>query len=186
MRILVTGGAGFIGSRLVPALVAGGHEVVVVDDLSSSGSWRPLARVKSDVALVAADLRDEAALARLPGGACDRVYHLAASFANERSIEDPDHDRSVNVDGTRAVLAHAAERGVGLFVYTGSSSSYGDVEPPFREDGPQRPGTPYACSKLEAEQLVRAAQLPSAVFRLFNVYGPGDPPGRFRNAIPNM
>src|SRR5581483_8752058 len=84
------------------------------------------------------------------------------------------------------VVAMARRVGCGIFVYTGSSSSYGDVPVPFDEDGPIRPYTPYAISKQVGETYVRASGLPYAIFRLFNVYGPGDPPGRYRNAIPNM
>jgi nucleoside-diphosphate-sugar epimerase len=84
------------------------------------------------------------------------------------------------------VVAMAQRAGCGLFVYTGSSSSYGDVPVPFEEDGPTRPYTPYAMSKQVGETFVRSSGLPYAIFRLFNVYGPGDPPGRFRNAVPNM
>ena len=80
----------------------------------------------------------------------------------------------------------ARRLGCGLFVYTGSSSSYGDVEPPFHEDGPTRPYTPYAISKQVGETYVRSSGISHAIFRLFNVYGPGDPPGRYRNAVPNM
>jgi len=91
-----------------------------------------------------------------------------------------------NIEGTLNVLALARRVGCGLFAYTGSSSSYGDVPVPFEEDGPTLPYTPYAMSKHAGETHVRTSGLPSVVFRLFNVYGPGDPPGRYRNAVPNM
>src|SRR6185503_6223369 len=135
---------------------------------------------------VHADVRVAADLGRLPPGTYDRVYHLAASFANALSVEHPLLDMQTNVEGTRNVLEHARRHGCGLFVYTGSSSSYGDAPPPFSEDLPPRPYTPYALSKQLGEACVREAGLPFSAFRLFNVYGPGDPPGRYRNAIPNM
>jgi nucleoside-diphosphate-sugar epimerase len=91
-----------------------------------------------------------------------------------------------NVEGTLNVVAMARRVGCGLFVYAGSSSSYGDVPVPFEEDGPMRPYTPYAISKHVGEAYVRSSGLPYAILRLFNVYGPGDPPGRYRNAVPNM
>jgi UDP-glucose 4-epimerase len=91
-----------------------------------------------------------------------------------------------NIEGTLNVLALARRAGCGLFVYTGSSSSYGDVAVPFEEEGPTRPYTPYAISKQVGEAYVRSSGLRAAIFRLFNVYGPGDPPGRYRNAVPNM
>jgi len=186
MRVVVTGGAGFIGSNLVRALVTQGHRVVVVDNLASTWSLRLIEDVAKDIEFVHGDIRLPDDLGRVPGGPFDRVYHLAASFANELSIEFPEIDTHSNAEGTANVLAMARRVGCGLFVYTGSSSSYGDVPVPFREEGPMRPYTPYARSKYEGERCVLASGLPCAIFRLFNVYGPGDPPGRFRNAVPNM
>jgi nucleoside-diphosphate-sugar epimerase len=186
MRVLVTGGAGFIGSNLVRALVRAGDEVVVVDNLATMHSLRLLDGVRDDVQFFHGDVRDREDLDRLPAAPYDRVYHLAASFANELSMEHPTLDMRTNIEGTLNVLAHARRAGCGLFVYAGSSSSYGDAPPPFREDDATRPSTPYAMSKQVGEMSVRASGLPHAVFRLFNVYGPGDPPGRYRNAIPNM
>ncbi|UJR84393.1 Hypothetical protein I5071_64720 [Sandaracinus amylolyticus] len=180
----MTGGAGFVGSRLALALAAEGHRVVVADNLSGCGGWQLLGA--GAVERVHADIRIADDLERLPGGAWDRVYHLAASFANARSVAYPQLDETTNVGGTANVIAHAKARGCGLFVYAGSSSSYGDVAPPFREDGPMEPGTPYARTKLAGEQLVRRSGLAHAVLRLFNVYGPGDVPDPWRNAIPNM
>jgi nucleoside-diphosphate-sugar epimerase len=159
---------------------------VVVDDLSSTGSPWLLGDVAADVDLHQVDIRDEDALARLPPGGFDRVYHLAASFANARSIDDPELDRSINVEGTRAIVALAARRGASLLVYTGSSSSYGDAPVPMQEEGPRAPHTPYAHNKLAGESVARSGPVPCAVLRLFNVYGPGDLPGRYRNVIPNM
>jgi nucleoside-diphosphate-sugar epimerase len=101
-------------------------------------------------------------------------------------MEYPTIDMRSNIEGTLNVLTMARRVGCGLFVYTGSSSSYGDVPVPFQEDGPTRPYTPYAISKQVGETYVRSSGVPYAIFRLFNVYGPGDPPGRYRNAVPNM
>jgi len=186
MRVVVTGGAGFIGSNLVRALVRQGDRVLVVDNLASTWSLRLIEDVADQIEFVHGDIRLAEDLERVAAGPFDRVYHLAASFANELSVEYPEIDTHSNVEGTRNVLAMARRVGCGLFVYTGSSSSYGDVPVPFREEGPTRPFTPYAVSKHEGEQHVAAADLPYAIFRLFNVYGPGDPPGRYRNAVPNM
>jgi len=186
MRVVVTGGAGFIGSNLVRALVTQGHRVVVVDNLAATCSLRLIEDVAAAIEFVHGDIRLPEDLARVPDAPFDRVYHLAASFANELSVEFPEIDAHSNAEGTSNVLAMARRVGCGLFVYAGSSSSYGDVPVPFREDGSTRPYTPYARSKYEGERRVLASGLPCAVFRLFNVYGPGDPPGRFRNAVPNM
>jgi UDP-glucose 4-epimerase len=124
--------------------------------------------------------------AALPRGPYDRIYHLAASFANELSLRNPQLDFRTNVEGTRHTLDFAERAGCGLFVYTGTSSSYGDAPVPFVEDGPMHPGTPYARNKRLAEDYVRASRLRAAVFRLFNVYGPGEHPGEHRNAIAAM
>jgi nucleoside-diphosphate-sugar epimerase len=185
-RIVVTGGAGFIGSRLVRALVASGHRVVVADNLTTTHSLFLLDGVLDDIEFVHLDVRCPEDFDRLPKGPCDRVYHLAASFANALSVENPTLDARTNLEGTINVVRWSRRVGVGMLVYTGSSSSYGDAPVPHREDGPMQPATPYAASKLSAEWHVRESRLPNAVFRLFNVYGPGDPPGLYRNAIPNM
>jgi UDP-glucose 4-epimerase len=186
MRVVVTGGAGFIGSNLVRALVRRGAQVTVVDNLATTWSLRLIEDVLDRVEFVHADIRLAEDLERVGTGPVDRVYHLAASFANELSMDHPTIDMRANIEGTVNVLAMARRLGCGLFVYTGSSSSYGDVEPPFHEDGPTRPYTPYAISKQVGETYVRSSGLSYAVFRLFNAYGPGDPPGTYRNAVPNM
>jgi nucleoside-diphosphate-sugar epimerase len=185
-RVLVTGGAGFIGSNLVRALVERGHPVTVIDNLASTWSMRLIEDVAERVEFVHCDVRLAEDLERVGSGPFERVYHLAASFANELSMDYPAIDTRSNVEGTLNVLALARRAGCGLFVYTGSSSSYGDVSVPFEEDGPTQPYTPYAISKQVGETYVRSSGLPYSIFRLFNVYGPGDPPGRYRNAIPNM
>lgn len=186
MRVIVTGGAGFIGSNLVRALVERGHQVVVVDNLATTWSLRLIDDFTDQIEFVHGDVRLAEDLDRVGAGPFDRVYHLAASFANELSMEYPTIDMRSNIEGTLNVLAMARRVGCGVFVYTGSSSSYGDVSVPFEEDGPTRPYTPYAISKHVGESYVRSSGLPYAIFRLFNVYGPGDPPGRYRNAVPNM
>ena len=186
MRVIVTGGAGFIGSNLVRALVERGHQVVVVDNLATMWSLRLIEDVVDRIDFVHGDVRLAEDLERVGPGPFDRVYHLAASFANELSMEYPTIDMRSNIEGTLNVLSMARRVGCGLFVYTGSSSSYGDVPVPFEEDGPTRPYTPYAISKHVGESYVRSSGLPYTIFRLFNVYGPGDPPGRYRNAVPNM
>jgi UDP-glucose 4-epimerase len=185
-RVIVTGGAGFIGSNLVRALVARGDQVIVIDNLASTWSLRLIEDVADQIEFVHGDVRLAEDIGRVAPGRYDRVYHLAASFANELSMDYPTIDMRSNIEGTLNVIAMARRVDCGLFVYTGSSSSYGDAPVPFEEDGPTRPYTPYATSKHIGETHVRASGLPYAIFRLFNVYGPGDPPGRYRNAVPNM
>ncbi|MFI5365364.1 MAG: NAD-dependent epimerase/dehydratase family protein [Candidatus Binatia bacterium] len=186
MRVIVTGGAGFIGSNLVRAMVERGHQVVVVDNLATAWSLQLIKDVADRIEFVHGDVRLAEDLERVGPGPFDRVYHLAASFANELSMEYPTIDMRSNIEGTLNVLAMARRVGCSLFVYTGSSSSYGDVPVPFEEDGPTQPYTPYATSKHVGESYVRSSGISYAIFRLFNVYGPGDPPGRYRNAVPNM
>jgi UDP-glucose 4-epimerase len=182
----VSGGVGFIGSHLVRALLTHGYDVVVADNLSSTHTLELIADVLDRVEFHHVDVRCPEDLARLPRGRYERVFHLAASFANELSIEHPVLDARTNADGTANVLEFAAHEGCDLFVYTGSSSSYGNVAVPMAETSALRPHTPYARDKLRGEELVETSGLPYVVLRLFNVYGPGDIPGRYRNAIPNM
>lgn len=186
LSVLVTGGAGFIGSNLVRALVRDGHDVVVFDNLTATLSCCLIEDVFGSIRFVHGDIRAREDFGRLPPGPFDRVYHLAASFANELSVAHPTLDLRINVEGTRNVLSFARQAGCGLFVYTGSSSSYGAGTAPLSESHAMHPTTPYAASKLAAESDVRQSGLAHAIFRLFNVYGPGDLPGPYRNAIPNM
>ncbi|MBC3194401.1 NAD-dependent epimerase/dehydratase family protein [Pseudonocardia sp. C8] len=179
MRALVTGGAGFIGSTLVDALVARGDDVLAVDDLSA-GTRDNLA---SGVELAVLDIRDTAGLAAATAAfRPDAVYHLAAQIDVRTSMDDPLHDASVNVLGTLSVLqaAHAAGARAVVVCSTGGAI-YGDGAPlPTTEDEPPEPESPYGLSKLAAERytrfFVRAHGLPALVLRFANVYGPRQHP----------
>ena len=187
MEVLVTGGAGFIGSHLVEALLAGGHGVAVLDDFNDFYDPRikqgNLAAARPHIALHAADLRDAAAVDRiLRGGAFDTVVHLAARAGVRPSIRQPQLYLDTNVTGTLNLLEGARRHGVGRFVFASSSSVYGLCkEAPFREDA-ALPGTisPYAATKLAGEQFCATYAhlygLRTTCLRFFTVYGPRQRP----------
>ena len=173
--VLVTGGAGFIGSHLVDALVEVGHEVRVFDNCST-GSRDNLAHLEGRIKFICADLRDENACRN----ACqeiDTVFHLAALGSVPRSIDDPVTTNSVNVAGTLNILRAAHESGVRRVVVSSSSSVYGNTpEMPKRENMRPSPCSPYAVSKLAGEEyskvFFQTYGLETVVLRYFNVFGP--------------
>jgi len=185
MRALVTGGAGFIGSNLVDALVEAGNDVVVLDDLSTGFA----ANVHRDATLVEGEVSDPAAVARAVAG-CEVVFHEAAHRAVLRSVEQPlDTDRA-NVGGTLAVLVAARDAGARRVVCASSSSVYGGAEQlPTPETAPLVPRSPYAVSKLAGEHYCRVFWelfgLETVALRYFNVYGPRQrPDSRYAAVIP--
>ncbi|MBF4509237.1 MAG: NAD-dependent epimerase/dehydratase family protein [Aeromicrobium sp.] len=173
MRVLVTGGAGFIGSSLVHALVGGGAEVTVVDDLStgSMDNVHPAAAFRR-LDILAPDLRGLVVEA-----SPEVVVHLAAQVSVAASIADPGRDRLINVEGTRAVAEAAAASGARRVLLASSAAVYGEpAELPLRETSPTRPAVPYGSSKLAAEsvlaEVLRPAAVDFAALRFSNVYGP--------------
>ncbi len=174
---LVTGGAGFIGSHLVDALVTRGRKVRALDNLSV-GRAANLAQHEAnpDVELWTGDVADQATVARAMAGA-ERVFHLAALADIVPSIENPHGYFRANVDGTFAVLEAARAHRIRRLVYVASSSCYGipDVYP-TPETAPARPQYPYALTKWLGEQQVlhwaQVYKLPAVSLRFFNVYGP--------------
>lgn len=175
---VVTGGAGFIGSHLVEALVAQGRAVAVVDNLDE-GRPANLAGVASEVLTLTQDTRDTAWWRRLDGRPVGRVFHLAANASVPRSVEDPTLDLTTNVLGTLNLLRLAALDGA-LFLYVSSAAVYGIPEStPIDEGHPTRPVSPYGASKLAGEGYVqmfhRTYGLPTRIVRYFNCYGPRQP-----------
>ena len=176
MKTLVTGGAGFIGSHLTELLLARGHTVVTMDNLTS-GRLKNLHSVENHPAFkfVNADIRDPALASWFEG--VDWVFHLAGLADIVPSIEMPAEYYSTNVSGTFNVLECARTSGIKRFVYAASSSSYGvpDVYP-TPETTPIRPQYPYALTKYMGEELVlhwaQLYKLPAVSLRLFNVFGP--------------
>jgi len=176
MRVLVTGGAGFIGSHLVDALLAGGHDVLVLDDLETGfrDNVDPRAR------LVVGSIADEPTVRDAMDG-IELVFHQAAHKAVLRSVEHPLVTDTVNTHGTLTVLKAALDAGVRRVVHASSSSVYGGAAPmPTAESAPMHPRSPYAVSKLAAEEYCRVFHelygLETVALRYFNVYGPRQRP----------
>lgn len=177
---VVTGGAGFIGSALVRALLAQGAPRVTVIDNLSSGREENLAEVRGSVDLHQADIRDYARIAPLLAGA-PVIYHLAAIPSVPRSISDPVPSHEANIDGTFNVLRAAVEGRAGRVVYAASSSAYGDTEVlPKTESMAPRPKSPYALQKLAGEYycsvFTACYGLETVSLRFFNVFGPRQDP----------
>lgn len=171
MRILVTGGAGFVGSNVVDALVARGDAVTALDDLST-GDRQNLA--SSGAALVTADIVDQAALrAALAEQKFDAVVHLASKTKVGQSVEQPELYRSVIVDGTANVLEAARASGARRFVnFSSGGVIYGETTTCADERVPIAPVSPYGKYKAEAEDLVAGSGLSSLTLRPANIYGP--------------
>jgi UDP-glucose 4-epimerase len=187
VKALVTGGAGFIGSNLVDALIDGGAEVVVLDDLSTGFRGN----IHASARLVEGDVTDPDALA---DAVAERevVFHLAAHRAVLSSVERPLATDRANVGGTLAVLVAARDAGARRVVYASSSSVYGGaLERPTPESAPLVPRSPYAVSKLAAEHYCRVFWelfgLETIALRYFNVYGPRQrPDSRYAAVIPRF
>jgi len=177
MRCIVTGASGFIGSHLVDALLADGHEVLGVDDLST-GRLKNLdaARNSGAFRFLEKNIRD-LSVADLLFADCDWFFHLAGRADLVPSIVNPEDYFQVNVEGTFRALQLARELGVKRFLYAASSTCYGIPDTyPTPESAPCKPEHPYALTKLMGEEMVvhwqKVYQLPTLSLRLFNVYGP--------------
>jgi nucleoside-diphosphate-sugar epimerase len=191
-RVLITGGAGCIGSNLTKALLkADPEKIVIIDDLSASFEWNIPKHPK--VVFIHGSILDEEKMKRAFSYKPHYVFHLAAHFANQNSVDHPETDLLVNALGTLKTLEYANLTGVERFVFASSGCSvYGSQAPlPLREDFVSlHLDTPYQINKLVGELYCNYFHdyygLPVAIARYFNVYGPGEVPGKYRNVIPNF
>ncbi len=202
LRVLLTGGAGYVGSHVLAELLAAGHAVTVLDSLAS-GRRAALDRAGAlggrDFGFVHGDVRDPAALAEAMAGAPEATVHCAGLKSPSESLERPALYHDVNVEGTRRLVAAVAAAGCRRFVFSSSAAIYGPPERlPIPEDHPLRPGTPYGASKAAAEALLAeaAAGDPAwavASLRYFNPAGAHpagglgeSPEGPAPNLMPNL
>jgi UDP-glucose 4-epimerase len=175
VAVLVTGGAGFIGSHVAEALAARGEDVVVLDDLSSGRREN----LPGGVELVEGDVRErqDELFARVKPEAC---YHLAAQIDVRVSVARPDHDAAINVLGTVNLLQAALEHGTQILFSSTGGAIYGECDGPAPEDAPRRPIAPYGASKLAAEEYLatfnRLYGTGHVSLRYGNVYGPRQDP----------
>lgn len=190
MRILITGGAGAIGSNIANALSKNPNLNVVILDNLSSGHLKNI-QMASNVTFVHGSVESDEDLNRAFVKKFDTIFHLAANFANQNSVDFPQRDLQVNGAGTLKLLLRAQEQGVKRFVYSSSSCVYGNRAGPLDEKCKEFSlDTPYAITKLLGERYVNFFHkhygLKTVILRYFNVYGPNEYPGKYRNVIANF
>ena len=174
-RILVTGGAGFIGSHLIDKVLPEGYEVVILDNLSTGKLSNIRQHLENkNMKFIRGDITDPSIVKKSLVG-CNAVVHLASSTDVIQSFENPLLVNHVNVSGTLNLLKEALANDIKKFVFASSSAVYGDSLPPWKEDMIARPISPYGVSKLAAEHycliFAKTYRLPVIILRFFNVYG---------------
>jgi UDP-glucose 4-epimerase len=180
VRIIVTGGAGFIGSHIADAYAAQGHELLVIDSLWEHGGGRR-ANVRNGISFVQMDVRDEAIGSVFAEFKPEIVNHHAAQHSVAISARDPIYDAQVNVIGLLNVLEHAGRNGARKVIYASSGATFGTPERlPIDDATPQRPSSPYGITKMVGEHYLRFyredRQLDFTALRYGNVYGPRQDP----------
>jgi len=177
-KVLVTGGAGFIGGHLISKLLEKGYRVIVLDNFYSGKLENLRPHLKNDnFEVVKGDVRDRKIVEHIVEGV-DKVVHLAALIDVEQSVSDPFETHDVNVNGTLNILGEIGKKGVERFVFASSTAVYGEARQlPLEENCSLNPASPYAASKVCAENYCEAFRrsygLDFVVLRYFNVYGPG-------------
>jgi nucleoside-diphosphate-sugar epimerase len=188
-RVLVTGAAGAIGSNLCKQLALRGAKVLAVDDLSGSEIWN-LPRI-AGIDFFPVDILDEPNVKDVFREKPEIVFHLAAFFANQHSIEFPERDLLVNGMGTLRMLGLSREFQIARFIYASTSAAYRGLENALTEcDSSPHPSTPYQISKIIGNQYCTFFHsyygLNVVKVRFFNSYGPGEMPGPYRNVVPKF
>ena len=188
-HVLVTGGAGFIGSHLVEALVSLGAKVSIIDNFSS-GNLANLKSIAHQVNIFYADIRSFYSCLKATAHQ-DIVFHMAAFISVPESIKNPDLCNSVNRDGTENLLKAAVQNNVKTVVFSSSSAVYGNKNTPCIETDKLNPQSPYASSKAEGEALCKkyaeSANINTVVLRYFNVYGERqNPNGAYAAVVPKF
>ncbi len=172
-HIIVTGGAGFIGSRIALRLIKEGYKVTVLDNLSTGRKEN----IPEGASFIKIDLGQQSDYSRLKNIACDAVFHLAGQSSGEDSFKSPLYDLQSHVLSTFYLLDWCKQKQVSRFIYASSMSIYGDPESlPVKESHPLQPKTYYAAGKISAEAYIKFFQtlgINTTIFRFFSVYGPG-------------
>ncbi|MBI3251720.1 MAG: GDP-mannose 4,6-dehydratase [Candidatus Omnitrophica bacterium] len=189
-KILITGGAGFVGRHLVEALAARGARPRVLDNFSGSSreSFKPFLK---KAALVEGDVRRARDVRKAVAG-MEAVFHLAAIRSVVKTVEDPLLSHEVNATGALLLLHHSQKAGVKHFIFTSTSAVYGGAPARFqKEEGDLKPISPYGIAKLAAEHYAKIyfdeRKLPTTAVRIFNVYGPHqNPESRYSLVVPGV
>ncbi len=190
MKVLVTGGAGFIGSNLVRKLLNDGYEVRILDDFST-GKEENIKEMAKEIEIIEGDLRNEEDCQKAVSD-CEIIFHQGAIPSVPRSIDNPISTYQVNVNGTLNLLLASRDHNISKVVFASSSSIYGDTPTlPKIETMSPSPQSPYASSKLAGENIcqvfARTFRVPTICLRYFNVYGPRqDPTSQYAAVIPKF